>query len=171
MPPITKIFNMSETPQQYKERIENYLGTMDPIEVLESTSARLEALVARLENQQRQLQGQWTAIEILAHLAESEIVYGYRIRKALNASGTAIEATDQNVWVENAGYLQKNPQLALSLFHTVRKANISFLKSLTAQQLEHFGIHSERGKESIAQMARMIAGHDINHLQQMEKLL
>lgn len=162
---------MSETPQQYKERIENYLGALDPIEILEATSARLETFVTRLENQQKQPPEQWTALEILSHLAESEIVYGYRIRKALNASGTAIEATDQNVWVKNAGYLQKNPQLALSLFQTVRKANISFLKSLTTQQLENFGIHSERGKESIAQMARMIAGHDINHLQQMEKLL
>jgi hypothetical protein len=73
--------------------------------------------------------------------------------------------------VKNAVYLQRNPQMALSLFHTVRKANICCLKSLTPQQMENFGIHSERGKESIAQMARMIAGHDINHLQQMEKLL
>jgi hypothetical protein len=162
---------MKETPQQYKERIENYLGTVDPMDVLESTSARLENLVARLENQQKQLPEQWTALEILAHLAESEIVYGYRIRKALNASGSAIEATDQNQWVKNAGYLQKNPQLAFSIFQTVRKANIAFLKSLTPQQLENFGIHSERGKESIAQMAQMIAGHDINHLQQMEKIL
>lgn len=163
---------MNETPQQYKTRIENYLGKMDPIEILESTSSRLETLVSKLQNQQVQSSHEtWTALEILAHLAESEIVYGYRIRKALNASGTPIEATDQNVWVKNAGYLQRDPQLALSLFLGVRKANISFLKSLTAQQLENFGIHSERGNESIAQMARMIAGHDINHLQQMEKLL
>jgi hypothetical protein len=42
------------------------------------------------------------------------------------------------------------------------------LRSLKSEQLEHFGIHSERGKESIAQMVRMIAGHDINHLQQLE---
>ena len=163
---------MNETPQQYKTRIENYLGTMDPMDVLESTTSRLEVLVNKLKKQETQNTPQtWNATEILAHLAESEIVYGYRIRKALNASGTPIEATDQNVWVKNAGYLQRDPQLALALFQAVRKANISFFKSLTPSQLEHFGIHSERGKESIAQMARMIAGHDINHLQQMEKLL
>src|SRR5262245_28954377 len=162
---------MKETPQQYSERILSLLNDMNPIEVLELTSARLEELVTKLEKYQEPSTKKWSAAEILAHLAESEIVYGYRIRKALNASGTAIEATDQNVWVKNAGYLQRNPQLALSLFHTVRKANICFLKSLTLQQMENFGIHSERGKESIALMARMIAGHDINHLQQMEKLL
>lgn len=162
---------MNETPQQYKERIERYLGTMDPMEILESTSERLKAFVNKLEKKQEQLSEQWTALEILAHLAESEIVYGYRVRKALNASGTAIEATDQNEWVKNARYLKSDPQLAFSLFQALRKANISFLKSLTPQQRENFGIHSERGKESIAQMARMIAGHDIDHLYQMERLL
>lgn len=162
---------MKETPQQYATRILGKLNGMDPINVLELSSARLETLVTKLEKHREQSTEKWSAAEILAHLAESEIVYGYRIRKALNANGTAIEATDQDVWVKNAGYLKKNPQLALTLFHTVRKANIAFLKSLTPQQLENFGIHSERGKESIAQMARMIAGHDINHLQQMEKLL
>jgi len=162
---------MNETPQQYALRILAKLNGMDPIDVLESSSARLETLVTKLEEYQKQSNEKWSAAEILAHLAESEIVYGYRIRKALNASGTAIEATDQNVWVKNAGYLQRNPRLALALFQAVRKVNIAFLKSLTPQQMENFGIHSERGKESIAQMARMIAGHDINHLQQMEKLL
>jgi hypothetical protein len=161
---------MNETPQQYATRILGKLNGKDPIEILESSSSRLEALVSQLQNQQTQNET-WNAVEILTHLAESEIVYGYRMRKALNASGTPIEATDQNVWVKNATYLQKNPQLALTLFQILRKANISFLKSLTPQQMENFGIHSERGKESIAQMARMIAGHDINHLQQLEKLL
>jgi DinB family protein len=162
---------MKETAQQYASRILGNLNGMEPIDVLELSSARLETLVTKLEKQQGQSPEKWSAAEILAHLAESEIVYGYRIRKALNASGSVIEATDQDVWVKNADYLKRNPQLALALFHTIRKANIAFLKSLTPQQMENFGIHSERGKESIAQMARMIAGHDINHLQQMEKLL
>jgi hypothetical protein len=161
---------MKETPQQYASRILDKLGSTDPIEILESTSSRLESLVSNLQNQQSRSES-WNAAEILSHLAESEIVYGYRIRKALNANGTAIEATDQEVWVKNAGYLRKDAQLALLLFKAVRKANIALLKSLTPDQLENFGIHSERGKESIAQMARMIGGHDINHLQQMEKLL
>jgi DinB family protein len=161
---------MNETPQQYTARILGKLNGMDPIKVLELSSSRLQTLVNKLHQAQNS-PGLWSAAEILAHLAESEIVYGYRIRKALNANGSAIEATDQEVWVKNAGYLQKDAELALSLFQAVRKANIAFLKSLTPQQMENFGIHSERGKESIAQMARMIAGHDINHLQQLEKLL
>jgi len=164
---------MSETPQQYTQRILNNLGTLDPIDALESTISRLEALARALEKkglQNKPSPDKWTAAQILAHLAEAEIVWAYRIRKALSASGEAIEAYDQNEWVKNSGYLQTDPHLALSLFQMLRKANVSRLKSLTPEQLAHFGIHSERGKESIAQMARLMAGHDINHLQQIEMI-
>jgi uncharacterized damage-inducible protein DinB len=110
----------------------------------------------------------WTAAQILAHLAEAEIVWAYRFRKVVGSNGQPIEAYDQKEWVKNSGYLQSDPHLALSLFQIVRKANVEWLKSLTTEQKEKFGIHSERGKESILQMVRMMAGHDINHLQQME---
>lgn len=164
---------MIETSQQYTERILNHLGTLDPVDVLESTIYRLEALTLSLQKkglQDKPSPDKWTAAEILAHISEAEIVYGYRIRKALNASGAAIESTDQNVWVKNSCYLQADPHLPLSLFQMVRKANVLWLKSLTPEQWTHFGIHSERGKESISQMAKMMAGHDINHLQQMERI-
>lgn len=164
---------MSETPQQYTERILNNLGTLDPVDVLESTISRLETLTVALEKkglQRKPAPDKWTAAQILAHLAEAEIVWAYRVRKVLNASGEAIEAYDQNEWVRNSRYLQNDPHLALSLFQMLRKANVCWLKSLTPQQLAHFGIHRQRGKESIAQMARLVAGHDINHLRQMETI-
>ena len=88
----------------------------------------------------------------------------------MESNGQPIEAYDKREWIKNSGYLQSDPHLALSLFQIVRKANVAWLKSLTPEQQEQFGIHSERGKESILQMIRMMAGHDINHLQQMELL-
>jgi DinB superfamily len=164
---------MSETAQQYTERILNDLGTLDPIDVIESTISRLEALTLALEKkglQNKPSPDKWTAAQILAHLAEAEIVWAYRFRKVLGASGDPIEAYDQKEWVKNSGYLQIDPHLALSLFQIVRKANVVWLKSLTPKQMEHFGIHSERGKESINRMTRIMAGHDINHLRQMETI-
>ena len=164
---------MSETPQQYTQRILTYLGTLDPIVALESTLSRLEDLAGA--PQKEGLQGnpspdRWTAAQILAHLAEAEIVWAYRIRKVLGAEGQPIEAYDQNEWVKNSGYLQADANFALSLFRALRKANIALLKSLTPEQWERYGIHSERGKESIVQMIRMMAGHDINHVRQMESI-
>lgn len=162
---------MSETAQQYAQRILNDLGTLDPMDALESSTSRLESVARTLEKkglQNKPLPDKWTAAQILAHLAEAEIVWGYRLRKVLGASGGPIEAYDQNEWVKNSAYLQADPHFALSLFQTLRKANVLFLKSLTPEQMAHFGIHSERGKETIAHMMRMMAGHDINHLRQME---
>lgn len=164
---------MSETPQQYMQRLFNNVGMQNPVEILESTITRLEALSRVLERKglkNKPSPEKWTAGEILSHLAEAEMVYSYRLRKALNASGEPIEAYDQNVWVSNSGYLQSNPELALSVFQALRKANVARLKSLTPEQWERFGIHSERGKESISQMTRLTAGHDINHLRQMERI-
>ncbi len=164
---------MSETSQQYTQRILNHLGTLDPLNVLESTITRLETLTRTLEKkglQKESLPAKWTAAQILAHLAEAEIVCAYRYRKVVSTSGESIEAYDQNEWVKNSGSLQSDPYLALSLFQILRKANIAWLKSLTSDQWEHYGIHSQRGKESISQMVRMMAGHDINHLRQMEQL-
>lgn len=164
---------MSETPQQYMQRLFNNVGQQDPLEIMESTITRLEALSRVLERKglkNKPSPEKWTAGEILSHLAEGEMVFSYRIRKALNSTGEPIEAFDPSVWVSNSGYLQSNPDLALSVFQALRKTNIARLKSLTPEQWEHFGIHSERGKESIAQMTRLAAGHDINHLRQMERI-
>lgn len=164
---------MSETPQQYTQRLLNNLGDLNPVEILESTISRIDALSRSLDKkglQRKPTPDKWTAAQILSHLAEGEIVFAYRLRKALNASGEVIEAYDQNEWVKNSGYLQADPHLALSLFQALRRVNVARLKSLTPEQWAHYGMHTERGKESITQMARITAGHDINHLRQMETI-
>ncbi|HSP05747.1 MAG TPA: DinB family protein [Acidobacteriota bacterium] len=89
---------MSETPQQYTQRLLNNLGEQNPIDVLESTISRIDALARALEKkglQNKPAPNKWTAAQILSHLAEGEIVFSYRLRKTLNDSGTAIEAFDQ----------------------------------------------------------------------------
>jgi hypothetical protein len=52
----------------------------------------------------------------------------------------------------------------------LRDANLALLKSLTPEQWKHYGMHAERGEESIEQIVRMFAGHDINHTKQIEKI-
>ena len=164
---------MVETPQQYTQRIISNVGVSNPMDVLEKTMTRLEEIVSDLEkkgNRKPAGEGKWSAVHILSHLAEGEMVFAYRLRRILSDSGQPIEAYDQEKWVANAGYLQSDPRMALSLFLATRKANVALLKSLTPEQWAHFGIHSERGEESISHMARLYAGHDINHLRQLEAL-
>ena len=164
---------MAETIEEYKKRILGYVQGKNPMEVLETTVNRIETLVkgAPLEQVQKKEDGKWSAAEVLAHYAESEIVTSYRLRMILSVNGVEIQAYDQNLWVNNAGYLIANPELALNLFSQLRKSNVELLNALPKEQWENYGMHSERGKESVHDLARMISGHDLNHLTQLERLM
>jgi hypothetical protein len=115
--------------------------------------------------------GKWSIAEIVAHIADTELVGGYRIRAILGAPGTPIQGFDQDAWVTALHYDKRDPHKSFEQFCALRAANLALLKTLTPEQWEHYGMHSERGKESVAHIARMFAGHDINHLVQIERIL
>ncbi len=164
---------MQETPQQYTKRVLGYVARQKPLHVQGATAERIERLIRPLTRQQmskRPAPGKWSIGEILAHLAESELVGGYRIRMILSASGTPIQAFDQDIWAKNSNYARQDPRKSLHLFRTLRQANLSLLKSLPRKKWNCYGMHAERGKETIARVAAMFAGHDVNHLQQIERM-
>jgi hypothetical protein len=113
----------------------------------------------------------WSVAEILAHLADAEIVVGYRLRATLGAPGAPIQAYDQDSWASSGHYAKRDPRKSLEQYRAVREANLALLKLLTAEQWKHYGVHSERGNESIEMLVRMIAGHDLNHIQQIERIV
>jgi hypothetical protein len=165
---------MQETVQQYVRRIREKLAGQDPLKVQAATSKRLAKLIqgksaARLRR--RPAPDKWSAAEILAHLADVEIVQSWRIRSILGAPGTPIQAFDQDAWVVAGHYDKRDPHGSLEQFRVLREANLALLKSLAPDQWKHHGLHSERGEESIERIAQMVAGHDINHLEQAEKIL
>ena len=149
------------------------MAAWNPLTVQAETPAKLERLVqglpiARLR--QRPAPGKWSAVEILAHMADVEIVVGWRVRQILGAPGTPIQAYDQDSWAAAGHYEQRDPQKSLQLIRALREANLALLESLSPEQWKQYGLHAERGEESIERIARMLAGHDINHLQQLEKI-
>ncbi len=165
---------MKETPQQYTQRILAHTEGKQPMAVQAATSKKLERLIKGVpaaKLRKRPAPGKWSAAEILAHLSETEIVGAFRMRLILGAPGTPIAAFDQDAWVVSGHYEKREPRRSLETFRAVREANLALLKSLTPKQWKHFGIHSERGQESIEHLVRMFAGHDLNHLQQIEQIL
>jgi DinB family protein len=165
---------MQETPQQYRQRILGNLGDQDPVKVQSATPARLARLIrgaSRARLAKRPAPGKWSVNEILAHLAESEIVVGYRLRTIMGEPGAPIQAFDQDKWAAAGKYAAREAKKSLALFRAVREANLELLRSLDAAQWKLFGMHSERGEESIEMTVSMIAGHDINHLRQVEALV
>jgi hypothetical protein len=165
---------MNETPQQYIQRMTAYLGGKKPLGVQAATAKKLERLIKGVPTsklRKRPAADKWSASEIVAHLGDAEIVIGFRMRVILGAPGSPIAAYDQNSWVTSGHYEKRDPRSSVEQFRVVREANLALLKSLTAEQWKQHGMHSERGQETIEQIVRLTAGHDINHLQQLERIL
>ncbi len=165
---------MQETPHQYAARISSYVAGKNYLQEIEKSSRRIATLLrgtppARLKR--RPGPERWSVAEILAHLTEAEIAFGYRIRLIAGAPGTPIQAFNQDQRQVNAKYLQKNPKQAAVFFENLRMLNVLFLKSLPSDALDRFGIHEERGQESIRRLTELMAGHDENHIRQLESML
>ena len=165
---------MQETNEQYVARISGYVAGQNHFKVFQSTVGKLQRLLKRVPASHLKKQpepNKWSVAEILGHLAESEIVFGYRIRMILGSNGTPIQAFDQNKWHENDGYLARNSKMAFELFQIIRETNVALLKSLTKVQWDFHGNHQERGRETIVRMVELYAGHDVNHVKQIEGIL
>ena len=165
---------MTETAQQYIQRILSHVEGKDPMKVQAATPKRLATLIKNVSPaklRKRPAADKWSVTEILAHLGDSEIVTAWRIRSILGAPGTSIQAYDQNAWVAAGRYNERNPRQCLEVFRAVRDANLTVLKTLKPDQWKHHGIHAERGEETIERILHMMAGHDLNHLHQIERIL
>lgn len=165
---------MQETPQEYIQRMLGNVEGQDPLKVEAATPKKLERLIQGVpatKLRKRPAPGKWSVAEILAHLADSEIVRGWRIRQILGAPGTPIQAYDQDSWAAAGHYETRDPRKSLETFRVVREANLALLKSLTKEQWKHYGMHAERGEETIEHTVRLNAGHDINHTQQVERIV
>ena len=165
---------MKETPQEYIKRILGHVGSQDALKVQGGTAKKLERLIkgqAASKLRKRPAPRKWSVGEILAHLADTEIVTAWRIRQILGSPGTTIQAFDQDSWAATCHYDKRDPHKALQQFCVQREANLALLKSLTPKQWAHYGMHAERGKETIKHMVRLQAGHDLNHIGQIKAIL
>lgn len=163
-------------PYQVKGYVDALVGLLegrDPIEVLREGPASLEAAVAKFspaELARPERPGKWSALEVVWHLADSELVCGFRIRMTLAHDNPPIAPYDQDLWATNLRYRDQPVEAALEQFAALRKANLRIWTSLTAEQWKRAGLHAERGPESMEHMARLYAGHDLAHLRQIERI-
>jgi tRNA-binding protein len=165
---------MRETFEQYTARMLALAEGAEPLAVLASTPAQIGqrlAGIAAADLQWSPGPGRWSIAEIVSHLADSEIVLAYRVRMILSAPGTPIQAFDQEAWVRSQHAESGDAFESLAIFAAMRQANLSVLRRLTDDERQRFGMHAERGRESIAHLTRMYSGHDRNHLSQIERIL
>jgi len=113
----------------------------------------------------------WCILEILAHLADMEILYAYRIRQMLADKDPVIAPIDQNAWAKNLGYLESTPAELVALYGLNRHATLQLLSRLKAGDLEKSARHPELNRRvTVAEYVGMMSGHGPNHLAQIERL-
>ncbi len=165
---------MYETPQEYTQRILATLGGKPALSVQKSTPEKLATLIKRVDRKRimkRPAPGKWSAAEILAHLADAELAIGWRLRVMLSSNGASIQGYDQDVWASTFNYAKRDPKVSLETFRVLRENNLAVLKTVPKSLLENYYMHSERGKETVAHFTNMVAGHDRNHLRQIEQIV
>lgn len=164
---------MRETFQEYSARLLSLSAGKDPFAVLSTTADRIRTLIAGRASDKLHASpapGRWSIAQIVAHLADTEIVGAYRFRMILAAPGTPLQAFDQDGWARALKYDAIDTDASLALFTAVREAQLRLLRGLNDEELDRFGIHAERGKESVRHLLSLYAGHDLNHLAQIERL-
>ena len=165
---------MVETPQQYTKRLLGYLGSKNPLRVMLETPKVLAQLVHGVPKRtlmRRRRVGKWSVGEILAHLSEAELLSGYRMRQIVTRSGLRIEAMDQDAWARVGRYGKTDPDRALEMFTVLRENNLAYLRGIPRAQWSRYGMHEERGKETLRRLVDLVAGHDINHTMQIQGML
>ena len=163
-----------ETQMQYKARILGLMEGKDAVAVQRATASELAKLINGVPAEKlsrRPTPEKWSVTEILAHLAEGEITSSWRYRQMLERDGCTLPGYDQNLWNRLGSYASRKPQDSLAQFRLLRDANLQMFENLTPEEWEKHGIHTERGRMTVRDLAVQIAGHDINHLAQIEAIL
>jgi DinB superfamily len=147
------------------------LGERDPHQVIAETPARLEELAGTLQADglKRALgPGKWTAREILCHLADTEIAFAFRLRQALAEPHHTIQPFDQDAW--SRSYTALEARAALETFSALRRWNVGLINSVPKDAYTKPVSHPERGTMTFRTLVETMAGHDLNHLRQLEAL-
>ncbi|MBI4261209.1 MAG: DinB family protein [Actinobacteria bacterium] len=159
------------TPSAYREMLLSWAGDGDPAEVQEASGGELRSLIARAGERLRQAPapGEWSAVEVLGHIADAELVGAARYRWILAHDRPALAPYEQDDWVERLDHRSAPPDELLDLFEALRRANLALWRRTPEADRARLGIHAERGPESYETTFRMIAGHDRVHLDQLRR--
>jgi hypothetical protein len=166
--------NAAAAAPAYVRALLDLLGAREPLDVLPELVPWLESRMrdvpaARLRRPEGP--GKWSALEVLQHLADTEMVYGVRGRLVLSETEPPIQGFDQDRWASLFRYDQADPARAMAQLSALRAGNLAVWRSLGPAELARVGQHTERGPESVELMLRLMAAHDLVHRRQIERIL
>jgi len=148
------------------------LGDRDPFEVLAETQKRVPVIAQALRPEglkRSYAPGKWTAAQVLAHLADCEMAFGFRVRQIIAEPELGIQPFDENRWAQR--YDRMDGLEAAQTFQALRAWNLSLFRLLDKEVLNQAATHPDRGPEKAETVIRIMAGHTLHHLVQLEKIL
>ena len=157
----------------YVAAILDLLGSRDPLAVVRDTPTALARAIEGLSDEQLRTperSGKWSIGQVLQHLADSDLVWGWRVRLILAQDRPTLTGYDQDLWADRLRYAESVPAESLETFRVLRRANLRLVERASPQDLQRVGVHVERGEESLAHLIRLYAGHDLLHLNQIARI-
>jgi hypothetical protein len=139
--------------------------------ILGATPAEIERLLKAIgpdKTMTPPAPGKWSAAEIICHLADCELVFGFRLRQTLAEDGPTIQPFDQDKWA--ATYSGVGAEQALAVFLVLRGWNLRLIGGALPAAADRPVTHPERGTMTFLNIVETMAGHDLNHLGQLERL-
>jgi len=114
--------------------------------------------------------GKWSIRQIVAHLADAEVVMAHRFRQVIAEKNPTIVAFDQDAWAQNLDYSRRKPKQSLETFRRVRAENYELLKELPESAYARAGNHTERGPVTLLQIVEGAAQHAESHARQLQEI-
>jgi len=158
---------------QYASAVLGLIGDRHPVDVLRETPGAAARAVATMTPEKvltPEAPGKWSVAHVLRHLADTDVVWGWRMRLILAQDRPAITGFDQDLWAERLDYAHSDPNESLETFAILRRDNLRLIERATPEDLKRVGVHAERGEESAGYLLRLYAGHDLMHLAQIERI-
>lgn len=163
----------AELRAQYASAVLELVGDRNPIDILRDTPGALARAIATLTPEQiktPEAPGKWSIAAVLRHLADTDVVWGWRMRLILAQERPAITGFDQDLWADRLDYANADPNESLETFAVLRRDNLRLIERATPDDLKRVGVHAERGEESAGYLVRLYAGHDLIHLAQIDRI-
>jgi len=171
---FTNRFDASEDEaDEYVAAVLGLLGERNPVDLLAALRSEVEELIRGVweeDLRKPEAEGKWSMMDVILHLLDSEIAWGCRLRAVLAEDRPNLTGYDQDRWAENLNYEAADLDTSLHALFGLRRSHVALIRSLTEEQKQRVGIHSERGEESLELMIRLYAGHDLVHLRQLARI-
>lgn len=170
---VARVRSAGSIRHPYVRRILTNLEGKDAHRVFASGPGELRRAIRGLSGAQMKRvpgPGKWPIAHLVHHICDTEVGLGFRLRLALSASGARFQAFDQDDWAAGLHYGRRSVAASLALYSALRASHLELLGFASSRDLKKYGVHEERGKETVERVVHLLAGHDLNHLRQIRAI-